>query len=40
MYDLHWTVALIPIVAIGVGIFALLARKHKEKSSTDHILKL
>jgi len=40
MYDLHWTVALIPIVAIGVAVYAYLANKHKEKSSTDHILKL
>lgn len=40
MYDLHWTVALIPIVAVGVAVFAYLSAKHKEKSSTDHILKL
>jgi hypothetical protein len=40
MFDLHWSVALIPIVAIGVAVFALIARKHKDKSSTDHILKL
>ncbi len=40
MYDMHWTLALIPIVAVGVAVFAYLARKHKEKPATDHILKL
>jgi hypothetical protein len=40
MYELHWSVALIPIVAVGVVVFTYLARRHKDKPSTDHILKL
>lgn len=40
MFDMHWTVGIIPIIALGVGVFILFARKHKAKPSTDHILKL
>jgi hypothetical protein len=40
MGDMHWTVAGIPLVIIGgIAVFWAL-RRHKEKSSTDHVLKL
>lgn len=40
MFGMHWSVALIPIVAIGVVVFAAISRRHKEKNSSEHILKL
>jgi hypothetical protein len=40
MFDMHWTVALIPIVAVGVVVFAVLSRRHKEKKASEHMLKL
>ncbi len=40
MGELHWTVISIPFVVAGaVAVFYML-RRHKEKSSTDHVLKL
>jgi hypothetical protein len=39
-FDVHWTVISIPFVILGgVAVFYML-RRHKEKSSTDHVLKL
>jgi hypothetical protein len=40
MFGMHWSVALIPIVAIGVVVFAVLSGRHKEKKASDHMLKL
>jgi hypothetical protein len=40
MFDMHWTVGIIPIIAVGVVVFMVIARKHKDKPSTDHIFKL
>ena len=40
MFDMHWSVAMIPIVGVGVLIFALISRRHKEKKASDHMLKL
>ena len=40
MLELHWTVIAIPFVVVGgVAVFYALHR-HKEKKSTEHILKL
>ena len=40
MFGMHWSVALIPIVAVGVAVFAAISRRHKDKNASDHILKL
>jgi hypothetical protein len=40
MFGMHWSVAMIPIVAIGVVLFAVLSSRHKEKKASDHMLKL
>ena len=38
--EFHWTVLAIPFVLVGgIAVFYLLHR-HKEKKSTDHVLKL
>ena len=37
---LHWTVLSVPFVLLGGFVVYYLLHRHKEKKSTDHILKL
>lgn len=38
--ELHWTVLSIPFVLAGGILVFYLLHRHKEKKSTDHVLKL
>jgi len=40
MLELHWTVLSIPFVLVGGVVAYYLLHRHKEKKSTDHVLKL
>jgi hypothetical protein len=40
MLEMHWTVYSIPFVILGGFAVFYALRRHKEKSSTDHIFKL
>lgn len=39
MPELHWTVYSIPLVIVGGVLVYYLLTRHKEKKSTDHVLK-
>ncbi len=38
--ELHWTIVGIPFVIVGGILVFYLLHKHKEKKSTEHMLKL